>query len=116
MVNELSPEEKRASIAAALLVELIGVDCEPIKRHFHVLVLCAALYIDKPSNHASIHNLLVNVIQNADQCNIICQKIYTNNMESFGFSNSNISCIIKRIFDINQFFNHSYICFNNCMY
>ena len=60
--NDLTSEEKRASIAASLLVELIGVDCEPIKPYFPVLVLYAALYIDKPSNHASMHNLLVRLI------------------------------------------------------
>eukprot|EP01083_Nonionella_stella_P084549 234105_1 len=58
----LSIGEKRASIAAALLVELIGVDCEPIKPYFPVLVLYGALYIDKPGNHASMHNLLVRLI------------------------------------------------------
>eukprot|EP01084_Bolivina_argentea_P051448 94633_1 len=60
--NEISTEEKLASIAAELLVELIDVDCEPIKPYFPVLVLYAALYIDKPSNHESLHNLLVTLI------------------------------------------------------
>eukprot|EP01084_Bolivina_argentea_P175871 304468_1 len=54
--------EKRASIAASLLVELIGVDCEPIKPYFPVLVLYATLYLDKSSNHSSMHNLLVRLI------------------------------------------------------
>lgn len=58
----LTTEEKRASVAASLLVELIGVDCEPIKPYFPVLVLYAALYIDKPSNHNSMHNLLVRLM------------------------------------------------------
>lgn len=58
----IEKEEQRASIAASLLVELIGVDCAPIKPFFPVLVLYATLYINQPVNKQAMLHLLVRLI------------------------------------------------------
>ena len=55
----LEKEEKRASVAASLLVELIGVDNNPVKPYYPVLVIYATLYLSHPLNRQNMHKYVL---------------------------------------------------------
>ncbi|ETO32000.1 hypothetical protein RFI_05118 [Reticulomyxa filosa] len=54
--------ERKADLAASLLVDIIGVDSGPIERDYPVLVLYASIFISSSSNPRQLHHLLVRIM------------------------------------------------------